>query len=59
MLRGEPLLVIEGILQREGIVMDVIVRRAWPFTALEGGDATLDASKIEPAARAVPSHDFR
>jgi len=58
-LRGEPLLVIEGILQREGIVMDVIVRRAWPFTALEGGNTTLDAGKIEPAARAVPSHDFR
>ena len=58
-LRGEPLLVIEGILQREGIVMDVIVRRAWPFAVLDGGDAILDAGKIEPAARAVPSHDFR
>jgi hypothetical protein len=58
-LRGEPLLVIEGILQREGIVMDVIVRRAWPFTVLEGNDTTRDTSKIEPAARAVPSHDVR
>ena len=54
-LREEPLLVIEGILQREGIVMDVIVRQAWPFTALEGDNITLDASEIEPAARAVPS----
>jgi error-prone DNA polymerase len=77
MLRGEPLLMIEGILQREGEVMDVIVRRAWPFTALEGDDSALDAGTLpslpplpslpssgqagqaEPAARAVPSHDFR
>jgi len=56
MLRGEPLLVIEGILQREGIVMDVIARRAWPFSVLEddGGGLT-----VEPAAQAVPSHDYR
>jgi error-prone DNA polymerase len=58
-LRGEPLLMIEGILQREGDVIDVIVRRAWPFTVLEGDISTLDDGKIGPAARAVPSHDFR
>jgi error-prone DNA polymerase len=64
-LRGEPLLVIEGILQREGVVMDVVVRRVWPFTALEDGSTSLGASTLpssghaEPAARAVPSHDFR
>ena len=44
-LRGEPLLVIEGILQRDGDVLDVIARRAWPFSALEGEDATLEAGK--------------
>ena len=58
-LRGEPLLMIEGILQREGDVIDVIVRRAWPFTVLEGDISTPDDGKIGPAARAVPSHDFR
>ena len=30
----------------------------WPFTVLEGDDASLDAGKIGPAAHAVPSHDF-
>ncbi|MGE3272932.1 MAG: hypothetical protein AB7P40_29630 [Chloroflexota bacterium] len=55
-LRGEPLLMIEGILQREGIVMDIIARKAWPFSALEGDAA---ATAVAPAARAVPSHDFR
>jgi error-prone DNA polymerase len=71
-LRGEPLLVIEGILQRDGDVIDIIARRCWPFTALEGDDATLGAAlppsesalsaakgQTESAARAVPSHDYR
>jgi hypothetical protein len=31
-LRGQPLLIIDGILEREGGTMDVIARRAWPFT---------------------------
>ncbi|MFN8637487.1 MAG: error-prone DNA polymerase [Chloroflexota bacterium] len=63
-LRGEPLLIVEGILQREGRVMDVIVRRAWPFTVLEQAQARLDATvppsgQAKPVARAVPSHDYR
>jgi error-prone DNA polymerase len=58
-LRGEPLLVIEGILQREGAVLDVIARRAWPFSVLEGDAASQGARTVEPAARAVPSHDYR
>jgi error-prone DNA polymerase len=53
-LRGEPLLVVEGVLQRQDGVMDVIARRAWPFSALEDG---ADGA-VEPAALAVPSHDF-
>jgi error-prone DNA polymerase len=65
MLRGEPLLIIEGILQREGRVMDVIVRRAWPFTVLERERARPDTAVVPPSeqgrpvARAVPSHDYR
>jgi error-prone DNA polymerase len=58
-LRGEPLLLIEGILQREGDVLDVIARRAWPFTVLEGAGSSQDLRVVEPAARAVPSHDYR
>jgi len=63
-LRGEPLLLIEGLLQREGDVMDVIARKAWPFSVLDGTgqDATDEgraASGADPVARAVPSHDFR
>jgi error-prone DNA polymerase len=64
-LRGEPLLLIEGILQREGRVIDVIVRRAWPFAALEGEAASRvvgalpPPAQAKPTARAVPSHDYR
>jgi error-prone DNA polymerase len=55
-LRGEPLLLIEGILQRDGDVMDVIVRRAWPFVDLEDDGP---GQAVAPAALAVPSHDYR
>jgi error-prone DNA polymerase len=64
-LRGEPLLVIEGILQREGGVEDVIARRAWPFTVLDGDASSLGSNVLPPpdqatpTARAVPSHDYR
>jgi error-prone DNA polymerase len=58
-LRGEPLLVIEGILQRDGRVIDVIARRAWPFAALDVLDGDDAAGTIEPAAQAVPSHNYR
>ncbi|MCC7367372.1 MAG: error-prone DNA polymerase [Chloroflexi bacterium] len=58
-LRGEPLLIIEGILQREGIVMDVIVRKAWPFSVLEGGTDSDTGGPDGRPAPSVPSHDFR
>jgi error-prone DNA polymerase len=66
-LRGEPLLVIEGILQRDGIVVDVIARKAWPFSALESGGNCDSHSDMRvgfngPSVRSaprVPSHDFR
>jgi len=59
-LRGEPLLMIEGILQREGRVLDVIARRAWPFTVLDGAAATLPPpDQSAPTARSVPAHDYR
>jgi error-prone DNA polymerase len=67
-LRGEPLLMIEGILQRESGVIDIIARRAWPFSVLDAdsddraghrGGHTAAVSGADPAARAVPSHDFR
>ncbi|MCC6179480.1 MAG: DNA polymerase III subunit alpha [Chloroflexi bacterium] len=51
-LRGEPLLVIEGVLQREDGTTNVLARRAWPFEALEG------VGGLGTAARAVPSHDY-
>jgi error-prone DNA polymerase len=58
-LRGEPLLLIEGILQRESGVIDIIARRAWPFSVLDGtGTDASPVSGADPAARAVPSHDF-
>jgi error-prone DNA polymerase len=57
-LRGEPLLVIEGILQRDGIVMDIIARKAWPFSALEGGATPGANGPDSQPAPAVPSHDF-
>ena len=50
-LRGEPLLVIEGILQRQGRVMDVIVRRAWPFTVLDVDSTWPDAATVSPSGR--------
>ncbi|MDP8922728.1 MAG: DNA polymerase III subunit alpha [Chloroflexota bacterium] len=45
-LRGEPLLVVEGVLAREDGVVNVLARRAWPLSH-------------DPAAVAVPSHDYR
>ena len=44
-LRGEPLLVVEGPLQVDDGVTHVLVRRAWPL---------VDAPTV-----AIPSHDFR
>ena len=46
---------IEGILQCEGAI-DVIVRRAWPFSVLEG-DGT--DQHLDDTARAIPAHNFR
>ena len=45
-LRGEPLLVVEGVLAREDGVINILARRAWPLPH-------------DPAAQAVPSHDYR
>jgi error-prone DNA polymerase len=44
-LRGEPLLVIEGPLQVQDGVTHLLVRRAWPLTR-------------DPSLARVPSHDF-
>jgi error-prone DNA polymerase len=44
-LRGEPLLVIEGPLQVQDDVTHILVRRAWPL---------VDGQAVKP----VPSHDF-
>ncbi|HET7767978.1 MAG TPA: PHP domain-containing protein, partial [Chloroflexota bacterium] len=44
-LRGEPLLVIEGPVQLQDGVVHILVRRAWPLAAAE-------------RVAAVPSHDF-
>jgi error-prone DNA polymerase len=55
-LRGEPLLVIEGPLHYEDGVIDIIARRAWTFSAL-GLDGTAD--RLTGTARAVPAHNFR
>jgi error-prone DNA polymerase len=44
-LRGEPLVVVEGPLQKQDGVTHVLVRRAWPLVP------------APPVAR-VPSHDF-
>lgn len=62
-LRGEPLLMIEGILQRESGVIDIIARRAWPFSVLDaagehGSNQDSNISGADPVARTVPSHDF-
>ena len=45
-LRGEPLLVVEGVLAREEGVINILARRAWPLPH-------------DPAAQAVPSHNYR
>jgi error-prone DNA polymerase len=55
-LRGEPLLVIEGDLQSEEGVIDIIARKAWTFEAL-GLDSAAD--RLASTARAVPAHNFR
>jgi error-prone DNA polymerase len=44
-LRGEPLIVVEGPLQKQDSVTHIMVRRAWPLT------------QVPPITR-VPSHDF-
>jgi len=44
-LRGEPLIVVEGPLQKQDGVTHILVRRAWPLL------------QAPPVAR-VPSHDF-
>ncbi len=44
--RGEPLLVVEGLLQREDGVIHVMARQGWPLPH-------------DPAANAVPGHSFR
>ena len=45
-VRGEPLIVVEGVLAREDGATNVLARRAWPLPH-------------DPSARAVPSHDYR
>jgi error-prone DNA polymerase len=45
-LRGEPLLVVEGVLAREDGVVNILARRAWPLPH-------------DAAAAVVPSHDYR
>jgi hypothetical protein len=37
-------------------VIDIIARRAWPFSALERNDAS---DHLDDTARAVPAHNFR
>jgi error-prone DNA polymerase len=44
-LRGEPLIVVEGPLQKQETVTHILVRRAWPLV------------DVPPITR-VPSHDF-
>jgi error-prone DNA polymerase len=55
-LRGEPLLVIEGNLQCEDGVIDIIARKAWTFSGLGLDDA---AGRLDTTAHAVPAHNFR
>ncbi len=45
-VRGEPLIVVEGVLAREDGVTNVLARRVWPLPH-------------DPSARAVPAHDYR
>jgi error-prone DNA polymerase len=44
-LRGEPLVVLEGPLRKQDGVTHILVRRAWPLTQ-------------DPSIARVPSHDF-
>jgi DNA polymerase III alpha subunit len=44
-LRGEPLIVVEGPLQKQDGVTHILVRRAWPLVPV-------------PPVATVPSHDF-
>ena len=54
-LRGEPLLIVEGILQREDGVINSMARRACSLTVLDAGTK----QAMAPAAPAIASHDFR
>ena len=60
--RGEPLLVVEGALQRQDGVIHILAQHGWPLRRDTAGRTSSDPS--DPAARdcsaalAVISHDF-